>query len=108
METARYWPLLSESFFEGVEFVDQGLRHLAVELAEELADARRLGLPVGLVDRENGFEIGFGDVETLEVHGVLGGHHADGCLDRLALAGHAVEHPEQRTEVLAETRPEEL
>ncbi len=40
---------LPETLFEGVEFLDQGLGNLPVELAEELADAGGLGFPVGLV-----------------------------------------------------------
>src|SRR6187455_2697694 len=40
---------LAQPLLEAVEFLDQGRGDFAVELAEEVSDARGLGFPVGLV-----------------------------------------------------------
>src|SRR5262245_33879662 len=103
-----------ESFSEGqgpgdaLLLVLELLRHARAVLVEVLADAGELDLPAGVVEAEQ-----FGlrlpaQRDAVQVEVALLRQVADRRLDRASLALHALDHPLQHAQVVAEARPQEL
>jgi hypothetical protein len=65
-------------------------------------------LPASRLDRHQLVEGVGGVVQPVPVEVVVARHPADGALDRVAAAAHALDDPLEHAHVLAEARPQEL